>query len=121
MTIQINNDIFLPKIKQYAGKHRPRYKRKSILLAEDILNIAQGWFDERPWKNAPKEHFDTQKECRISLALYVKERLNFSDKSKEWFVPSAVWLWVAKVTLTYVVKIIIENYWDDLILEIGLL
>jgi len=41
-----------------------------------------------------------------------KIELNNSDKS--YFVPSIVWIWLAKMVITYVVKLLIEHYWPEL-------
>lgn len=120
MPIQINEDIFLPRIKEFAVKHRKDYEDNSVDLGRAVLETAQGWFDEQPWKSGKVEHYDTQRECRIELKRYVLNNIDLQDEKRSFFIPTFVWLWIAQAIVTYIVKLIIEHYWGDLTVEIGI-
>jgi hypothetical protein len=120
MPIQIDESLFLPKIKEFAERNRPSYQDNSVDLGRDALVVAQGWFDEQPWKDGNLEHYNTQRECRIELKRYILSRMSLTDHDRSWFVPSFVWIFVARMVITYIVKLIIEHYWPQLSDEIGL-
>ena len=122
MTIKIDQSLFLPQIKSFSQSQmkRRKFQDNIVDLGRDVLDEAQGWFDDQPWKYGALENFDTQRECRIELRRYIASRINLSDHNKSWFVPDFVWIWVAKQVITFVIKKIIEHYWSDLIKEIGL-
>lgn len=120
MTIQINQSFFLPKLKTYAENNRPQFQDNSVDLARDILDVAQGWFDSKPWEKDKIENYDTQRECRIELKRYIKDHLDLNNQEATWFVPEYVWKWTAKYVVNYVVKLIIEHYWEDIMQEIGI-
>ena len=120
MSIQINEDFFLPKIKEFAQKNKPVYQDNSVDLGRTVLSVAQGWFDDQPWTRSKKEYYDTQRECRIELKRYILNNIDLRDERKSFFVPTFVWIWIAQTIITYIVKMIIEHYWTDLSAEIGL-
>jgi len=114
MSIQIDNSLFLPQIKRFARSHRPTFKQQSMELGEEALGIAQQWFDDAPWESGPIEWYDTQRECRIELKRYIMDKIELNNSDKSYFVPSVVWIWLAKMVITYVVKLLIEHYWPEL-------
>ncbi len=120
MSIQIDQSLFLPKIKKFAQKNRPQFEDNSVDLARDVLDEAQNFFDDSPWKGQPQYHWDTQRECRIEMRRYISRKINLKDKDKAWFVPTYVWIFVAKIVINYIVKLLIEHYWSDLQKEIGI-
>ena len=120
MAIKIDETSLLPQLERFASKNRPKYKENSVSLGREAIQVAQGWFDSEPWKNGPIENFNTQQECRIELKKYILSNLDVADKDRHWFVPSFVWIFIARIVITYVVKLIIERYWPDLMTEMGL-
>ena len=120
MTIQIDRSIFLPQIKRFAQNKRQMFYDNKIALAEVALDISQQWMEEKPWKDRPKEYYDTQRECRIELKRYILNKLDMENNSYSWDEPSYIWKWMAKIMITYIAKLIIEHYWAELILEIGI-
>jgi len=122
MTIQIDQSLFLPKIKSFSeSRHKRRKFQDSLVdLGRDVLDDAQGWFDEQPWRFGVLENYDTQRECRIELKRYITKKIDLSDRNKSWFVPNIIFIWIAKELITYIIKQIIEHYWPDLVDEMGL-
>ena len=120
MSIQIDQSLFLPKIKTFATKHKPRFQDEQVDLARDVLEEAQLFFDDSPWVGQPSYNWDTQRECRIEMKRYILQKINVQDEKKSYFVPTFVWVWVAKIVINYIVKLIIEHYWSDLQKEIGI-
>ena len=122
MAIKIEQSLFLPKMKHYSeqGRRRREFKEQIVDLSRDVLDSAQAWFDETPWVDRPIEEFDTQRECRIELKRHVSRNIKLSDKDRSWFVPNFVFVWIAQQVITYVIKLIIEHYWGDMMKEIGI-
>jgi len=122
MSIQIDPSLFLPKIKKYAERHShsEHHEEASIGIARAAVDVAQEWFDDQPWTKGLREDFDTQRECRIDMKRFVMERLDPSDEKKHWFIPDFLWIWLASRVISYVIKLIIEHYWPDLITEMKL-
>jgi len=121
MGIKIDRNIFLPKIKLFAINNRPAYQDQCVDLGDEVLEQAQNWFDVQPWQYGRPEDFDTMRECRISMKRFIVENINFKDHTKSWnLIPSFVMRWIMGYLITFIVKIIIEYYRDDLSKEIGL-
>lgn len=120
MSIKINNSLFLPQIKQYSETLTKEYEDNCVDLGRDVLTVAEGWFQEQPWQTGKREDFDTQRECRIELKRYVVSKMKLDDASKSWYAPTFTWSWVSSKLVTYVVKILIEHYWDQLMDDMGL-
>jgi hypothetical protein len=120
MAIKINQSLFLPQIKQYGETLVKEYEDNSVDLGRETLDVAEGWFQEQPWQSGNREDFDTQRECRIELKRYVLSKIKLDDANKSWYDHSFTWSWVSNKVVTYVVKILIEHYWDDLMDEMGL-
>lgn len=120
MAITINQSLFLPQIKQYSETLTKEYEDNCVDLGREVLNVAEGWFQEQPWQQGKREDFDTQRECRIELKRYILSKISLDDSSKSWYFPSFTWSWVSQKLVTFVVKILIEHHWDDLMDEMGL-
>jgi len=114
MSIQINQAKILPQLKTWAEGRRRTYEDNSVDLGRETLDVAQEWFDLEPWKTGNPEHFDTKRECRIELKRFIMKRVDLKDSTKSYWVPSFVWTWVAQQVITYIVKLIIDNYWEDI-------
>ena len=120
MSIQIDQSLFLPKIKRFASKNKPRFQDEQVDLAREVLEEAQAFMDDQPWKGQPEYNWDTQRECRIEMKRYILNKIDVSDDKKSYFVPTFVWVFVARLVINYIVKLIIEHYWSDLQKEIGI-
>ncbi len=122
MSIQIDHSLFLPQIKTYStrGRRETQFQDQIVDLGRDVLSEAQGWFDDAPWTQRPLEDFDTQRECRIELKRFIMNNISLQDSKRSWFIPNFVWVWIAQQVITYIVKMLIEHYWPDLIVEMGL-
>jgi hypothetical protein len=120
MSIQIDQSLFLPKIKRFASKNKPRFQDEQVDLAREVLEEAQSFMDDQPWKGQPEYNWDTQRECRIEMKRYILNKIDVSDDKKSYFVPTFVWVFVARLVINYIVKLIIEHYWSDLQKEIGI-
>jgi|TARA_R110000772_G_scaffold103023_1_gene203955 hypothetical protein len=114
MSIQINQQLFMPRLKEWCETRRQRYEDNSVDLGREVLEEAQGWFDLEPWKSGRTEHFDTKRECRIELKRHIMKKVDLNDMSRSYFVPSFVWTWIAHQVITYIVKLIIDTYWEDI-------
>jgi hypothetical protein len=120
MAIQINQSLFLPQIKEYSTTLPSDYEDNCVDLGRDVLNVAAEWFLAQPWQSGNREDFDTQRECRIELKRFIVSKIDINDKTKSWCASSFTWSWTSNKIITYIVKILIEYYWDDLMQEMGL-
>ena len=115
MAIQIDREMFRHRVgrqfrsRQYGNHACGEYQ-------DEIYNLAQEWFDKEPWKSNPE--IDTPKECRIEMKRYIKDNIDMDDSDKAWFVPSFIWVWLAQQVIVFIVRLIIEYYWDDIIQEL---
>jgi len=116
MKIQVNRDYFMPKVKERFGGSRRAYHDQSVDLADDVFNIAQEWFNSEPWNDDLE--LDTRREMRINLTRYIKDRIDFTDHTKSYFLPTFVWVYIAQQVIGWIVKQIIEHYWGDIRAEL---
>ena len=107
MTIQIDHELFLPKIHSKYG--HGRYGDSSKLLAVEALKEAQGWFNKPPFEDDVT--IDTKRECRISLKYYLTQQIDLRDRSKPFHMATFIWVWNAEKLLSYVAMLLINNYW----------
>jgi hypothetical protein len=119
-TIQINRSLFLPQIKERSAGKFSQYEDNCVDLGSETLDLAQEWFDAAPWQSGAREDYDTQRECRIALKRYVMSRISFKDVDKSWFVPDFIFIWIAQKLISYVIKLIIEHYWGDMMKDMGM-
>lgn len=114
MSIQIDQSKILPQLKTWAEGRRRAYEDNSVDLGRETLDVAQEWFDLEPWVDGKPEHYDTKRECRIELKRFILARIDLKDETRSFFVPSFVWTWVAQQVITYIVKLIIDHYWEQI-------
>ena len=114
MNVQIDRDDLLPKIlSQYGQRSRGKYKSGIKELSSEVIDVAQEWCDLSG--NSIEEVIkDTRsiRDLRIELKTYVKLRVNLRDKDRSYFVPTFVWMWLAEMVISYIVKMIIEKYFE---------
>ena len=79
-------------------------------LIESICECATDWFAD---PNQP-EWPDNQIDARLDLTDYVMDSLKPHTKGSKFFLPTSVWVWIATQVITYVVKVLIENYWSEI-------
>jgi hypothetical protein len=120
MAIQIDKSLFLPKINKFANSKRRPYRDNSVALSEEVMDEAQNFFNDAPWVGGRRENWDTQKECRLEMKRYILNKIDLEDRDRSYFIPSFVWIWIAKMVINYVIKLIIEHYWSDLQKEMGI-
>mgnify|MGYP003142107140 CR=1 FL=1 len=116
MKIKINRDYFMPKIKERFGGERRAYHDQSVDFADDVLEMCQEWMDEEPWNDDLE--LDTRREMRINLTRYIKKKVDFTDHTKSYFLPTFVWVYLAQAVIGWIVKQIIEYYWTDIRAEL---
>ena len=120
MSIQIDKSLFLPQINKFANSKRRPYRDNSVALSEEVMDEAQNFFNDAPWEGGRRENWDTQKECRLEMKRYILNKIDLEDRDRSYFIPSFVWIWIAKMVINYVIKLIIEHYWSDLQKEMGI-
>jgi len=120
MSIQIDKSLFLPQINKFVNSKRRPYRDNSVALSEEVMDEAQNFFDDAPWVGGRRENWDTQKECRLEMKRYILNKIDLEDRDRSYFIPSFVWIWIAKMVINYVIKLIIEHYWSDLQKEMGI-
>ena len=114
MNVQIDRDDLLPKIlSQYGQRSRGKYKSGIKELSSEVIDVAQEWCDlsGNSIEEVIKDNRSVR-DLRIELKTYVKLRVNLRDKDRSYFVPTFVWMWLAEMVISYIVKMIIEKYFE---------
>ena len=120
--ITIDTSLFLPKIDNYTARRQasqPQQRtvsRLALQYAQEWLDIQADLVQTKESKHAPQ----TQRQARRSMADHIKSRIDLADTKTSFFVPAFVWKFLASKVIAYVVKLIIEHYWPDLVKEWGL-
>lgn len=118
--ITIDTSLFLPKIDNYSdrrnvyGKQQKEVSRMTLQYVQEYINLCADKVGTEPITHT------TQRSTRRATANYVKSKLNLKDRSKSYFVPAFVWTWIAGKVIAYVIKLVIEHYWPDLVEEWGI-
>ena len=110
MVIQIDRQHFLPLIFQEHG-WEPNIPIPCGRLSSAVLTVAQGWFDDPPFKRDKK--INTQRECRMSLKYCVLQEIDLKDKNNSFFLPNFGWIREQQKISSYIVKLLIEYYWRN--------
>jgi hypothetical protein len=114
--ITIDTSLFLPKIDNYTARRQTNQSQQRK-VSRLTLRYAQDWLDATA--DSPVRP-STQRQARRQMADYVKSRIDLSDRKSSFFVPSFVWKYLVGKVIAYVVKLIIEHYWPDLVEEWGI-
>jgi hypothetical protein len=120
--ITIDTPFFLPKIDNYTAR-RQANQRQQREVSRLTLQYAQEWLDlqaKLAQGDSQRTLPSTQRQARKQMATYVKEKIDLSNRKSSFFVPSFVWKFLAGKVIAYVVKLIIEHYWPDLVEEWGI-
>ena len=86
------------------------FRKEQQKLVESTCECAREWFAD---PNQP-EWPDNQIDARLDLTDYVLDSLKPNTKGSKFFLPTSVWVWIATQVITYVVKVLIENYWSEI-------
>jgi hypothetical protein len=116
--ITIDSSLFLPKIDNYTAR-RQSHGSQQREVSRLALQYAQEWLDDLA-DNSSSERPQTQRQARRAMANHIKSRMDLKDRNRSYFVPAFVWQWLAGKVIAYVVKLIIEHYWPDLLEEWGM-
>lgn len=119
MSIQIDRSLFETQLNSYTDKHQKKYKVQATSLSSEVFDVAQDFFDSKPWVGADPSHYENKLETRCSMKLWIMDRIDLKDHKKAWFIPSFIWYWAASRLVTYIIKKIMERYWPDLVVEMG--
>ena len=117
--IKIDKSEILPRVRRYSEQNHSDFADNTVGLADEVVDLAQEFFDSTPWESEPVELYDTKREMRTSCGAYVRSKIQVDDTEKSWFVPSFVWVWIANKIITWIIKLIIDRYWDDIIIELN--
>jgi hypothetical protein len=49
---------------------------------------------------------------------YIQGKINLDDEDGKWFIPSYLWTWLAGQVEVFIVRLIIEYYWVDILQEL---
>ena len=110
--IKIDKEVVMPYVKKKFGRRGNAHADQSVDLADHVLYFAQKWFDEEPWKADPD--MDTPRELRIGLMRYIKNNIDLRDDRRSYFVPSFIWIFLAQQVIGWIVKWLIENYFNGI-------
>tara|TARA_R100000008_G_C3566175_1_gene159263 strand:+ start:442 stop:774 length:333 start_codon:yes stop_codon:yes gene_type:complete len=82
---------------------------EAVDFADDVIKISEQWLQSKEYEQLK----GNKRKRRIALKRYIRKNLDLNDSRKSWFIPSFVWIWIAQQVISYIVKIIIENYTDE--------
>jgi len=111
MNVQIDRSVFGDKLERRFGGKRA-YADQSFDLLDEVYDKAQEWFDDE-LQHHPKDK-DSPRDLRISLKRYICNNIDLSDSKRSFFVGSHIWVWIATQLITYIVKLLIEHYWEEI-------
>jgi hypothetical protein len=114
MSIQIDRNLFKERVAHSFGKRE--YGDKIPEFSEEVYNLAQEWLDKEEWKT--NHDLDTPREFRIEMKEYIQGKINLDDEDGKWFIPSYLWTWLAGQVEVFIVRLIIEYYWVDILQEL---
>ena len=105
--IKLNKDKLMERVEEkYNDSH---HDDETYALADEAVDLAGEWLKE----NEDRIPDMTRRKIRMEMRKYIKERVDFQNTEKAYFVPTFIWVWAAQQIITWLVKIIIENYLDD--------
>ena len=119
MSIKINTEELLPSIEKYAKTSKREFADQSLSLSEEVLVKAQEFFDAEPWVDADPSHYETMMQTRVSMKLWIYDRIDLKDHKKAWFIPSFIWYWAASRLISFIVKLILERHGEELEAQMG--
>tara|TARA_Y100000004_G_scaffold114237_1_gene128334 strand:- start:104 stop:493 length:390 start_codon:yes stop_codon:yes gene_type:complete len=126
MNIKIDKSLFLPQIKSYAFKKGNEKwvpeKVESVVteLYDKVIDLSQKWFDELQPGDFEQSQI-TQWHFRLNLKREIMREIDIrkDEKLRKSFIPTFLWIWLLERLISYIVKLIIEHYWTDIMTELG--
>ena len=105
--IKLNKDDLMKEVEErYDGA---THDDETYALADEAIDLAEEWLNE----NEDRVGDMTRRKIRMEVRKYIKERMDFSNTDKAYFVPTFIWVWAAQQIITWLVRIIIERYLSD--------
>jgi hypothetical protein len=118
MSIQINKAKIKEQVKLKFGHPARAYGANALDFADEVIENAQEYMDSNHWLTDPK--IDSKREARLAMKQYISAHIDIRDAKKSWFVPTFIWIWIAKQVIMFIVMMIINNYWSQMAEEKGL-
>lgn len=118
MSIKINKAKIKEQVKLKFGHPTRAYGANAIDFSDEVIENAQEYMDTNHWLTDPK--IDSKREARIAMKRYITANIDMRDDKKSWFVPTFIWIWIAKQVIMFIVMVIINNYWSQMAEEKGL-
>jgi len=118
MRIKINRAKVKEKVKIKFGHPSRQYGDNAIDFSDDVIEHAQQYMDSNHWLTDPE--IDSKREARIAMKRYISANIDLRDDRKSWFIPSFIWIWIAKQVIMFIVTVIIKHYWFQMAEEKGL-
>jgi hypothetical protein len=116
MAIQFDDQHFFQMMQDERFDHDDKYggyNEELQAYGDALILEAKKWFDSKQYLFNPQ----SKRAARIALLRYLREACNYNSPDNAWFVPSFIWAFIAKELLLYVIKLIIDYYWDDVVEE----
>lgn len=83
----------------------PSFGENVNLLSRDCMKLAEEWLD-----SAKMTHKKTKRELRKDLKAHIYENIDLKDEKKPYYLASFVWIFIAQMVITFIVRWIIERY-----------
>jgi len=83
----------------------PSFGENVNLLSRDCMKLAEEWLDTV--KNSSRK---TKRELRKDLKDYINNNIDLKDNKKPYYLASFVWVFLAQMLITFIVRWIIEKY-----------
>ena len=83
----------------------PSFGESVNLLSRDCMVVAEEWLDQT--KNTATK---TKRELRKDLKAHISSKIDLKNDNKPYHHSSFVWIFIAQMLITFIVRWIIERY-----------
>jgi len=118
MTIKIDRSRFKKMVKERYGDGSRQHTDVAVDLSDDIITAAQEYLDSNAWLDDPE--IDSKREARKAMQKYVRNNLDLRDEKRSLFLPSFIWIFLARQVIMFIVMSILDLYWVQMATEKGL-
>lgn len=118
MTIKIDRSRFKKMAKERYGDGSRQHADGAVDFSDDVITTAQEYLDSNAWLDDPE--IDSKRAARIAMQRYVRNNLDLSDEKRSWFLPSFIWIFLARQVIMFIVMAILDLYWVQMATEKGL-
>jgi hypothetical protein len=118
MTIKIDRSRFKKMAKERYGDGSRQHAGEAVDFSDDVITTAQEYLDSNAWLDDPE--IDSKRAARIAMQRYVRNNLDLSDEKRSWFLPSFIWIFLARQVIMFIVMAILDLYWVQMATEKGL-